>query len=1666
MDDLSSTNTNNDNVEVPIVRERIPSNSANNNNDVKKKRLRREIESLHQEMEVTGYAKGKTGHRQRKIPRDISKVRTQKRKLLEAVDDRESAILGEGDEIENDSNNNGDDVGKKRKRLRGSKAAIRDDVIRGSLVFQTTTALRRNKGDLCDNVPNDNVNINKNESKNVDDAGESQNQELTEMDEEGGEIEIGADGEEEDEEYSDNEIHETVSNKTRSNNDAEKRMAGKSLKPPPGIPQKQRNVTKPNSRSSRPSGRKRRKMYRLRNFQSFKMAQKHGDALAAHARGQPRLAIEKLKAVALAAPSAPQVYSSLGMVYEDMLKESRKRQRHGEEKRRSGPGDILAIQNEEETKDTLEASSNNEDPRRLKKDSIPDIALAEQCILATKAYGSHHVAAILCKKDFTLWVRAGDSAIDIADVHHDVTNLPKLSRELCEYHALERRRWQNEALRDYGVADNQKPPGIDVPAKLALMHMELGNLSNALTILTDLKNNADGDFQCSYKAWMLYSDLMLRLGHECIQWNNGIQKNENYMLRRWLRKHSKVFDWQIRRLQALSLAFEAAAGTANTKDFLAWIRCRIVEKSKCERKNSVQNGSQLLLNQDLLEVNGSKQATLEKRGGSMNVDNTGSDGTALKPTDSENDVMFRIESQLEREKEIMVSNQVRELGAFDKTTSEMNVLPESEAAKGREIVRNQLLKSHDDVVCTLEKEYSMKETGFSSNNVEQEEEQIIGMNADPLPLSGSIRQVCSIASELMKHLHGLELYDGARFVGDAVCSYMKDRARRHDIGTETKKKADEWQQKVLDSPFFLDAYDDGNSTENEDDSPYLSDEEILPNNDEESPLVESLHKGALTPELRVLYGLALIGEGGRNFIAAKYLEAIDDLEQEHKEWISEGDNETKNSSEPYWFLFRRAMTEQLTRTGAYAFLADVLRKSNKEHEWALHFSPYFRRHLETLKHVGLIDELLQSREKHEITPNINFRKNQLLKVILASCKFDIESIDESKERKRALHKSPRLGRTTQMEITQTVLSCVESIVPSVWSIESNGSLPPVCIEIVKIVAKCIRWFSTPVLKELSYSVLKRLVGQCTTIISFLCGSSIPESDDIDETNMTSLHESKSFPLTSSWQPTEFRVLSICAYNFAVACNVSLFSGWESEEFTLKLLKRRYGRDKHFGVHIRGRRLAGCLPSIVEDELKRQWELMADMQPKIPKIDFSKKLSQVQQSEWCQAEIKSREGASGQSPIAKYAEKDALEFFLGYAAMSIHLSRSETSKRVSNTSQQLALSVLLPLSQFCLDETLWDSDIGEAAASIAGYDQWQLIHGDPKYEPIGENAREGSYPKRIRKRSIKVLDETVRNWIEGPRSPTFVDFIQIPNSEFKSLWMQIDCLQEKETKTQISRAKEQMQKVHKAIADLRLCYTYTAAEKACLNLSIALLQMAAVPTCYDPFNSLQQAASFASQATKSGNSDTVYRQRLPETTQCTPREALIILGRADCLQAVYFPNEAAFLCSFVARVCGLHRNPREADYEWNDRWKIVAIYGYNVCVMIFTTVKSILNQTMQEVFRAAWERDVVEELERGRQDGRTWIRALTESTEAIELDAEYHEIKEPTENGLLQNGRKAPDAKLPLQVNQIQVYEPDLDLNIELEPEEFNQRVLKLLETDIRGADEDEEDTDEIVQYSV
>ena len=292
--------------------------------------------------------------------------------------------------------------------------------------------------------------------------------------------------------------------------------------------------------------------------------------------------------------------------------------------------------------------------------------------------------------------------------------------------------------------------------------------------------------------------------------------------------------------------------------------------------------------------------------------------------------------------------------------------------------------------------------------------------------------------------------------------------------------------------------------------------------------------------------------------------------------------------------------------------------------------------------------------------------------------------------------------------------------------------------------------------------------------------------------------------------------------------------------------------------------------------------------------------------------------------------------------------------------------------------MWDSDIGEAAITLDGFDEWRLMTG-VGLDTSKESAPPTSTgPKRKRRRAPKVIERRVKEWIEGSEKPTLQSFVVISVKELNTLWRKgiHSSLPDDECR---ERGKELMKNVYTATELLRKCYTDLAVERSCLQIATSLLDLAADPNCSNPFLCLQQAAAFASQGSKEGNSDILFRHSIPQAKDCTAFEALIILGRADCLHSVHFPNEAAYLCSYVARVCSLHRDRERPEFEWNSQWKVVAIYGFNVSVMIRSTVTTVMAKERQKEFLAMWQRDVIEELERARSDALAWKRAISAGT---------------------------------------------------------------------------------------
>ena len=338
--------------------------------DPKKAKLRSEFDALSAEMEVANYAVNHYGRSRRKISRQQSKVRTIKRKSLEVKDAKVAAIQ----------------TTRNRKRIRGSRAALGDDVIKGSSIFGASSKDTRG-GDDDDEEEE--------KEEDSDDALSAEDDEKMENDEE----QDNQDSEEEEGRY---ELYADELNIDIEEDDGDEDSdEGASPKKAGGTSTTAKTSSSAALRVKTPAGKFSGKkiaktMYKLKNFKSFKMAQKHGEALGAHARGLNISAVTKLKAVASAAPVAPQIYSSLGLVYESMLRDETEKA-----KRAFNNSNVGENQSDKEGKGFEACKLDDEQPI----DRGEDIeSVKERIKLAKKTFGSYHVAALLCKMDYSLWV--------------------------------------------------------------------------------------------------------------------------------------------------------------------------------------------------------------------------------------------------------------------------------------------------------------------------------------------------------------------------------------------------------------------------------------------------------------------------------------------------------------------------------------------------------------------------------------------------------------------------------------------------------------------------------------------------------------------------------------------------------------------------------------------------------------------------------------------------------------------------------------------------------------------------------------------------------------------------------------------------------------------------------------------------------------------------------------------------------------------------------------------------------------------------------------------------------------------------------------------------------------------------------------------------------------
>ncbi|KAL7574844.1 hypothetical protein ACA910_010681 [Epithemia clementina (nom. ined.)] len=1450
--------------------------------------LREKLSLLHQEMEVAQYARTKAGQLRRRVPRYHARMRTKKRKALESIDKDDFGHVADST----------------RQRLRGSRAAEGPEFVKASLVFlpskdggvsggdgeedEDDNDDNDEEDDISDEQPEENSGIaleDSNGSRFEAEVGDDDD--VIEDEVEDGEEEIDSDANEIEDDDEDVDVQEDDMDQDEDDDDNRETDGA------------EKTTSKP-KRSPNPEGRKRqsrrkvaarkKRLYRLRNFRSQRMAQRHGEALGAMVLGQSTVAIEKLKQVAKDAPSAPQIYSSLGMVYEDMLRGC---QREYNEERKK-------IQ---------------QDEGRVDEDGIDELTaeafLTEQIDIAKKAYGSYHISAILCKRDFCLWVRAADMALEIADLHSSVISLTHVHDRVFEYHNNERKRWLGEAKNDYQAADQLKPPGIDVPAKLAAILMDLGCLSEALTLMTDLKNRPPSvkgrrsEFETSFKAWVLYADLMLKVGHECEKWNSGDHSNENHTFRRWLRKWSEKFDWRERRLQSLTRALEAAAGTRCCVALLMWLQKR------ADTLVSVDTPT----NED--EIN-----------------------------DGEQDL------------ELMERRCQDELDTFDKTTADLDLEEDSALANKRNEARKELVKK-------LSAEKISASSSTAGTTDPGEDTMMLKLTGDELPLRASVATVCTIAVDLMRLCLDCKLCDGGRLVGEAVSSYMKERASVMEKRLQARERfLDDQARPTNVFAFQRTSYDDVDADEKSTDSDEpMSDEDGFDGLDG-AQITESFKRGILPPDLLFMYGLCLAGIGGHDYLASRCLGSLSSISQEHYSWLDSTVDQNKPTGTK-WYAFRVANTGNFHKIQAFVFAADVLQALGKERRFCVHLVKLFGDLEEEMLSTDIIGKL-------ECKPKFRCPVRELKIGFVVSSFAAIV-------RYRMYHlESTALSRTEAISASFLLrsLKSLSAMLPSYWVLNADKTISFLLISVLGTVGDAFHFL----VKRAQTTDLDEVIRCIVAWLPFICAR---ESMDL----FSSMKSATDFsfhmlPFPWNWQSTDQYRLTLRCFNLAVARNVSYFSGWEKREFSGSphQLRRRSGAP-FYGITTADGCVAGYLTPRILAELLDQWELLVASGKVSPSKMIVAKLSALSSNLWYSGLEKRIMEFEEDNKIATEGEDDALLLLLAFSRISIYLAGncSQLEHGIMN-----AMSVVLPLTQFCLNEQLWGCSVGNEVASRAP-EEWQNLTTGPSTDGFRRPSQRAGYIRPSKRPDYKV---TATNWFfeENAEDP-LSNLIIVTTSNHSETWKQIATTPLCSERS----AAEAMQTLHLSMLRLRKSFTEDAVQRAALQVAAALLELAMYPQCENGFLCLQHAALFAGQGSKEGNNDQYFKAPLPEKEICTPHEALLILGRADCFQSISFYREAAFLCGFVTSVCAMRRESLGGRLDSN--WTIVSIAAYNTSVMIrFAALK--LSQEQDAKIFECWDHSVRAELCLGRQEG----KALHDEKEEPQLCLDE------------QKGRVLPDEK--------------------------------------------------------
>lgn len=356
------------------------------------------------------------------------------------------------------------------------------------------------------------------------------------------------------------------------------------------------------------------------------------------------------------------------------------------------------------------------------------------------------------------------------------------------------------------------------------------------------------------------------------------------------------------------------------------------------------------------------------------------------------------------------------------------------------------------------------------------------------------------------------------------------------------------------------------SDESDDDNSiiFISDDEDL----EEPGALQSLKGGVLPIDINTMYSVCLLGTGGQDYVALNNLESTLQSNQLNLFDEKQSSNEEGLGDEDNWTAFKKHFASPLSKTSMVAIIADVVKDSLPAPGMSSRrILGIFKSHLKLIDHNDGLDDILSG-------PNGQLRTN-LLDILLATTKLTTrcDALEMKKLYQPGVNEA-KVAKTIVADVVQT-LTTLTRFQHIMWNPNSfDWSLKGVSVETLSIFSETLDVLvkTMGLVKEGAKSDtfnVAVIMSRCLASTIFQAGSPPVKPSSSVEHDMW-----KTFPLPNEWQTDFEKKLSLKAYNLCVACCVSGFSGWETEEFSVDKLRSRNDDTNFFGVTFANRHVVG------------------------------------------------------------------------------------------------------------------------------------------------------------------------------------------------------------------------------------------------------------------------------------------------------------------------------------------------------------------------------------------------------------------------------------------------------------------------------------------------------------